>query len=77
MAKNVISNAAAKNLRAVYLSVSWLNIENVSLGGGPREGEARYSIAKGEGCLTIGQTHHIYRHLEKEMNEGDQGVHCP
>ena len=51
---------------AGYLNVSWLDIQNVSLGGGPGEGEARYGVAKGEGCLTIGQTHHIYRHLDKE-----------
>lgn len=46
--------------------MSWLDIQNVSLGGGPCEGEARYGIGKGEGGLTIGQTHHINRHLQKE-----------
>lgn len=51
---------------AGYLNVSWLDIYNVSLGCGPGEGEAGHGIAKGEGRLTISQTHHVYRHLEKE-----------
>lgn len=63
---HVISSAKTNILIEVYLSVSWLKIQNISLGGGPVESEIRYSISKGEGCLTIGQTHYIYRHLEKE-----------
>lgn len=49
----------------VYLSVSWLDIQNVSFGGRPLEGKVRNSIAKGEGCLTIGQTHDVHRHLRE------------
>lgn len=62
---HVISSNVRAKTNPEYLRVSRLDIQNVSLGGGPGEGEARYSIAKGEGCLTVGQTHHIHRHLEK------------
>lgn len=48
----------------LYLSMSRLNVQNVSLGCGPVEGEVWYSIAKGKGCLTIGQTHYIHGHLD-------------
>lgn len=51
---------------SLYLNVSWLNIQNVSLGGEPVEGQVWYSTAKRKGCLTIGQTHYMHRHLEKK-----------
>lgn len=50
-----------------YLSVSWLNIQNVSLGGGPVEGQMWDGVTEGKGGLIIGQTHHIDRHLQKKM----------
>lgn len=49
-----------------YLSMSWLNIQNVSLGSGPVEGQMWDSVTKGEGGLIIGQTHYIDRHLQKK-----------
>lgn len=46
--------------------MSWLNIQNVSLGSGPVEGQMWDSVTKGEGGLIIGQTHYIDRHLQKK-----------
>lgn len=46
-----------------YLGVSWLNIQNVSLGGGPLEGQVRGGVAKGKWRLIVGQTHDIDGHL--------------
>lgn len=35
-----MSNAKENRIRAEYLRVPWLDIQDVSFGGGPEEGEA-------------------------------------
>lgn len=50
-----------------YLSMSWLNIQNVSFGGGPVEGQMWDSVTEGKGGLISGQTHYIGRHLWEKM----------
>lgn len=58
-----------------YLSVPWLNIQNVSLGGGPLEGQMWGSVAKGEWCLIIGQTHDVDGHLGGKIEKTNVIVH--
>lgn len=48
----------------LYLAVSGLDVQNVSLGGGPVEGEVRHSVAEGKWRLAVGQTHDIHWHLD-------------
>lgn len=48
----------------LYLAVSGLDVQNVSLGGGPVEGEVWHSVAEGKWRLAIGQTHDVHWHLE-------------
>lgn len=43
-----------------------LDVKNVPLGGGPVEGETGQNTSKGEGSLTVGQPHHIHRHLKNK-----------
>lgn len=49
--------------------MSWLNLQNVSLGGGPVEGQMWDSVTKGKWRLIISQTHYIDRHLGRKIEK--------